>query len=74
MLQLEYNAGSYEKPDWKQVARSDTAHGHYHIDFHFKSVRKVQRRESLPQSLHPDEEYESAKDSFVENEYEISRD
>jgi hypothetical protein len=73
MVQLEYNDGGYEEPDWRQVARSDTAHDYYHIDFHFENGKKVQRRESLPQNLTLDDENESAKDLFIRDEYKLLR-
>ena len=71
MIQLEYNDGSYEKPDWKQVARSDTSHDYYHIDFHFADGEKKQQKENLPQNLSIDEEYDSAKDLFIREKYKI---
>lgn len=71
VIQLEYNAGSYAEHDWKQVARSDTAHDFFHIDFHFADGEKKQQRVSLPQNLTRDEEYRRAKGLFIRKEYVI---
>lgn len=73
IIQLEYNDGSYAEPDWKQVARSDTSHDYFHIDFHFADGEKEQQTENLPQNLPPDEEYRRAKSLFIRDEYRILR-
>ena len=73
MVQLEYNEGRYAEPNWRQVARSDTSHEYFHIDFHFADGKKEQQTEVLPQNLSPDEEYRRAKGLFVRDRYRILR-
>jgi len=73
VVQLEYNAGSYAEPDWKQVVRSDTSHDYFHIDFYFADGEKNQQTAGSPQSLTRDEEYGRAKGLFVREEYSILR-
>ena len=73
MVQLEYNDGSYENPDWKQVVRSDTSHDYFHIDFHFADGRKKQQTKGLPQDLTIGEEYRRAEGLFVRDEYKLLR-
>lgn len=71
VVQIEYNAGSYAEPDWRQVARSDTSHDYFHIDFHSADGGKKQQRMNLPQNLTLDEEYRRAKGLFIRKEYDI---
>jgi hypothetical protein len=73
MIQLEYNADSYAEPDWKQVARSDTAHEFFHIDLHYTDGVKEKQWSQFPQNLPNAKEYRLAKGYLVRNEYDLLR-
>jgi len=51
MVQLEYNEGTLSRPNWRQVARSDTDHDFFHIDLHYAEGRKEKYIQQLPQTL-----------------------
>lgn len=45
VAQLEYDAGEVHRPEWRQVARSDTSHDFFHIDVHYVDGEKDKRME-----------------------------
>ena len=71
LVQLEYNDGSYENPDWKQVARFDSSHGFLHMDIHHTDGSKEKIHRIFPQSYENYEEYRYAKDYLVREEYRL---